>query len=77
MRGTPMVGILYVAMLILPMALPESFSMDKMLRAMVMVTLFWAAYIAEVIRAGLQAIPTRAGGSGNRARPRLLAGATN
>lgn len=57
MRGTPMVGILYVAMLILPMALPESFSMDKMLRAMVMVTLFWAAYIAEVIRAGLQAIP--------------------
>ncbi|MFC3072018.1 amino acid ABC transporter permease [Shinella pollutisoli] len=57
MRGTPMVGILYVAMLILPMALPDSLSVDKMLRAIVMVTLFWAAYIAEVIRAGLQAIP--------------------
>ena len=58
MRGTPMVGILYVAMLILPMALPDTLSLDKMLRAIVMVTLFWAAYIAEVIRAGLQAIPS-------------------
>ncbi|MXN46552.1 ABC transporter permease subunit [Shinella kummerowiae] len=57
MRGTPMVGILYVAMLILPMALPDGLSFDKMLRAIVMVTLFWAAYIAEVIRAGLQALP--------------------
>ncbi|MGQ3280802.1 MAG: amino acid ABC transporter permease, partial [Shinella sp.] len=58
MRGTPMVGILYVAMLILPMALPDGLSFDKMLRAMLMVTLFWAAYIAEVIRAGLQALPS-------------------
>jgi len=57
MRGTPMVGILYVAMLILPMALPDALSLDKMLRAILMVTLFWAAYIAEVVRAGLQAIP--------------------
>ncbi|PZU25494.1 MAG: amino acid ABC transporter permease [Shinella sp.] len=57
MRGTPMVGILYIAMLIVPMALPESLSVDKMLRAMIMITLFWSAYIAEVIRAGLQAIP--------------------
>lgn len=57
MRGTPMVAILYVAMLILPMALPDGLSIDKMLRAIVMVTLFWTAYIAEVIRAGLQAIP--------------------
>ena len=58
MRGTPMVGILYVAMLILPMALPDALSLDKMLRAIIMITLFWAAYIAEVIRAGLQAIPS-------------------
>lgn len=56
MRGTPMVAILYVAMLILPMALPDA-GLDKMIRAMVMITLFWAAYIAEVVRAGLQAIP--------------------
>jgi general L-amino acid transport system permease protein len=57
MRGTPMIAILYVAMLVLPMALPDGLSFDKMLRAILMVTLFWAAYIAEVIRAGLQAIP--------------------
>ena len=57
MRGTPMVAILYVAMLILPMALPEGLSMDKTLRAMVMVALFWTAYTAEVVRGGLQVIP--------------------
>lgn len=57
MRGTPMVAILYVAMLILPMALPDG-QFDKMIRAMIMITLFWAAYIAEVVRAGLQAIPS-------------------
>lgn len=58
MRGTPMVAILYVAMLILPMALPDGQLFDKMIRAMIMITLFWAAYIAEVVRAGLQAIPS-------------------
>lgn len=57
MRGTPMVAILYVAMLILPMALPGG-QFDKMIRAMIMITLFWAAYVAEVVRAGLQAIPS-------------------
>ncbi len=57
MRGTPMVAILYVAMLILPMALPDG-QFDKMIRAMIMITLFWAAYVAEVVRAGLQAIPS-------------------
>lgn len=57
MRGTPMVAILYVAMLILPMALPD-ITVDKIIRAMIMITLFWAAYIAEVFRAGLQAIPS-------------------
>jgi general L-amino acid transport system permease protein len=57
LRGTPMVAILYVAMLILPMALPEGQSMDKTLRAMIMVALFWTAYTAEVVRGGLQAIP--------------------
>lgn len=56
MRGTPMVAILYVAMLILPMALPEGQFADKTVRAMMMIALFWAAYIAEVVRAGLQAI---------------------
>lgn len=57
MRATPMVAILYIAMLILPMALPGGGLLDKNLRAIIMITLFWSAYVAEVIRAGLQAIP--------------------
>jgi len=57
MRGTPMVAILYVAMLILPMAIPNGQLIDKNVRAMIMITLFWSAYVAEVIRGGLQAIP--------------------
>ena len=57
MRGIPMVAILYFAMLILPMALPGGQFLDKLLRAMAMIVPFWAAYIAEVVRAGLQAIP--------------------
>ncbi|CDX51136.1 amino-acid transporter subunit; membrane component of ABC superfamily [Mesorhizobium plurifarium] len=57
MRGTPMVAILYVAMLIIPMAVPGGQLIDKTVRAIVMVTLFWSAYLAEVVRAGLQAIP--------------------
>ncbi len=58
MRATPMVAILYIAMLILPMALPSEFVIDKMYRAAIMITLFWAAYIAEVVRGGLQTIPS-------------------
>ena len=57
LRGLPMVAILYVAMLILPMALPEDLSVDKLLRAMIMIALFWSAYTAEAVRGGLQAIP--------------------
>ncbi|MBX3569235.1 MAG: amino acid ABC transporter permease [Rhizobiaceae bacterium] len=57
MRGTPMVAILYAATLILPMALPEGLTIEKLPRAMILVTLFWTAYTAEVIRGGLQVIP--------------------
>ncbi|MGI6245190.1 MAG: amino acid ABC transporter permease [Pseudochelatococcus sp.] len=57
MRAVPMVAILYVAMLILPMAVPDGQLIDKNIRAMIMITLFWSAYIAEVVRAGLQALP--------------------
>jgi general L-amino acid transport system permease protein len=57
MRGTPMIAILYIAMLILPMMIPNGQLIDKISRAMVLITLFWSAYIAEVVRAGLQAIP--------------------
>lgn len=57
MRGIPMVAILYAAMLLLPMAVPNGQLFDKLARAMVVIALFWSAYVAEVVRAGLQAIP--------------------
>lgn len=57
MRATPMVVILYIAMLILPMALPGEIQIEKLWRAIALTSLFWSAYVAEVIRGGLQAIP--------------------
>lgn len=57
MRAVPMVAILYFAMLILPMALPGGMILDKIIRATIMIALFWTAYLAEVVRGGLQAIP--------------------
>ena len=57
MRATPMVAILYFAMLILPMALPGGVVLDKILRATIMTALFFTAYLAEVVRGGLQTIP--------------------
>ncbi|NUS71199.1 MAG: amino acid ABC transporter permease [Ensifer adhaerens] len=57
LRGVPMIAVLYVAMLIVPMALPSGAAIDKLLRAQIGVTLFFSAYLAEIIRAGLQVIP--------------------
>lgn len=57
MRATPMVAILYFAMLILPMALPAGVILDKISRVTIMITLFWTAYLAEVVRGGLQTVP--------------------
>ncbi|SSC69974.1 unnamed protein product [Ciceribacter sp. T2.26MG-112.2] len=56
LRGVPMIVVLYVAMLIVPMALPSGALVDKLLRAQIGITLFASAYLAEVIRAGLQAL---------------------
>ncbi|MFS8048183.1 amino acid ABC transporter permease [Rhizobium sp. BR 314] len=58
LRGIPLIAVLYVAMLILPMALPKGALLDKLLRAQIGITLFVSAYLAEVIRAGLQSIPS-------------------
>lgn len=57
MRGTPMVAVLYAALLIAPMMVPDGQLIDKLLRVMAAVALFWSAYLAEVVRAGLQSIP--------------------
>jgi general L-amino acid transport system permease protein len=57
LRGVPLIAVLYVAMLIVPMALPADAFLDKLARAQVGISLFVSAYLAEVIRAGLQSIP--------------------
>lgn len=56
-RGVPLVTVLFMASVMLPLFLPEGVSLDKLLRALVGVALFTAAYMAEVVRGGLQAIP--------------------
>ena len=56
-RGVPLVTVLFMASVMLPLFLPEGVTFDKLLRALVGVALFSAAYMAEVVRGGLQAIP--------------------
>ena len=56
-RGVPLVTILFMASIILPLFLPEGVRIDRVLRAMMGMTLFAAAYMAENVRGGLQAIP--------------------
>jgi len=56
-RGVPLITVLFMASVMLPLFVPETWSPDKLLRALVGVALFASAYMAEVVRAGLQAIP--------------------
>lgn len=56
-RGVPLITVLFMASVMLPLFLPGNVTIDKLLRALVMVAVFAAAYLAEVIRGGLQAIP--------------------
>jgi general L-amino acid transport system permease protein len=56
-RGVPLITILFMAQVMLPMFLPMNFSIDRVLRAIAGMTIFTAAYLAEVIRGGLQAVP--------------------
>src|SRR5213078_1884127 len=56
-RGVPLITVLFMASVMLPLFLPTGFTIDKLLRAQVAFILFAAAYLAEVVRGGLQAIP--------------------
>jgi len=56
-RGVPLITVLFMANVMLPLFLPPGAVFDKFLRALVAVALFSSAYMAEVIRGGLQAIP--------------------
>lgn len=55
-RAVPLVTILFMAQVMLPLFLPEGFTFDRLARAMVGISLFSAAYMAEIIRGGLQSI---------------------
>jgi len=57
MRGVPLITILFVAVNVFPLFLPEGMEIDKMLRVVIGMAIFFACYQAEVIRGGLQAIP--------------------
>lgn len=55
-RGLPLVGLLFVAAILLPLLLPPDWTVDKLGRTLAALTIFAAAYLAEVIRGGLQGL---------------------
>ena len=63
----PLVTVLFMASVMLPLFLPPGWTIDKLLRALIGVALFSGAYMAEVIRGGLQAIPQGPVRGGRRA----------
>jgi general L-amino acid transport system permease protein len=56
-RGVPLISLLFMASVMLPLFLPGGMTIDKLARAQIALVLFAAAYLAEVVRGGLQAIP--------------------
>jgi len=56
-RGVPLITVLFMSSVMFPMFLPEDMFIDKLVRVIVAISLFEAAYVAEVIRGGLQALP--------------------
>lgn len=56
-RGVPLISLLFMGSIIFPLFLPEGITINSILRAQVAIILFTAAYIAEVVRGGLQAMP--------------------
>ena len=55
-RGVPLITVLFMSAVMFPMFLPDGTYMDKLMRVIIAITLFEAAYMAEVIRGGLQAL---------------------
>jgi general L-amino acid transport system permease protein len=56
-RGVPLISLLFMASVMFPLFLPDGIDIDKLLRAQIAIILFAGAYLAEVVRAGLQALP--------------------
>ena len=57
-RGIPLISVLFMSSVMLPLFLPEGVTFDKVLRAQIAIIMFISAYMAEVIRGGLAAIPS-------------------
>jgi general L-amino acid transport system permease protein len=56
-RGVPLISVLFMASFMFPLFMPQGMTIDVLIRVLVGITLFAAAYLAEVIRGGLQAVP--------------------
>jgi general L-amino acid transport system permease protein len=56
-RGIPLIAVLYLAVLIFPLALPTGIQVDKLALAQIAIAIFAAAYLAEAVRSGLQMVP--------------------
>ncbi len=56
-RGVPLISVLFMASFMFPLFMPQGMTIDVLLRVLVGITLFAAAYLAEVVRGGLQALP--------------------
>ena len=56
-RGVPLISLLFMSSVVFPLFLPEGVNINNLIRAQVAIILFTAAYIAEVVRGGLQAMP--------------------
>lgn len=56
-RGVPLITVLFMSSVMLPLFMAEGTTIDKLIRALVGVILFQSAYVAEVVRGGLQALP--------------------
>lgn len=56
-RGVPLISVLFMASYMFPLLMPSGYSPDVLLRVTAGITLFAAAYLAEIVRAGLQAVP--------------------
>ena len=55
-RGVPLLGVLFMGLVLLPMVLPAGITVDNLVRALVVLTLFTSAYMAEAVRGGLQGV---------------------
>ncbi len=56
-RGVPLITVLFMSSVMLPLFMPEDLHIDKLIRAFIGISMFQSAYMAEVIRGGLQAMP--------------------